>query len=548
MPKLQIKRREEIFRDIINAAVARTDLSDVTDSSTVKHFAGAVASAVAEVYFEFTRLAALFDFKQAAGDDLDERAKEIFGGTIGRLGPRRAVGKLKFDRQVASGSPVTIPLGTGAKTTAGITVESTETVTIVAAGTSIEAAATAKDVGIAGNIASGTAVIFVSKPAGVDTVTNSAAFTGGRDRESNDDFRERLLGIVRSLPRSTLQALEFTVLGIADPGGSGKTVRFSHLFEDPNVPGTAVLYVDDGAGTARTSAAVVGQSGTGGSLSAPDGTNTVTFTNASGAFTAPMVGTVFVLSGAVTAANNGHFTITAVPSATTLKFVNAAGALETLPGAAAWSTGELVTSALAGPPAGTAVGGEEFLDLGDKPVAETALLTLIRHRGTGSTTLVLGTDFDLRASNGRLFFRTPLLNGDRIIARYTFFTALIREVQKVVDGDVNDRVKYPGHRAAGVDVRVFDPVIRQQAVVGTLTVAAGFTRTTVATSAKQAVNRSINSLGISGDVVRNEIIEQIMLVPGVVDVDLTNPPCTIARIVMLDNELPRIADADIAIS
>ena len=119
MPKLQIKTKQEVQRDIINAVVARTSLSDVTDSSTLKHFITALSTEIAEVYYQFTRLAELFDFRKAAGLDLDERAKEILGGTIERFEARRAVGQLEFTRAVATAAPVTIPAGTIVETADG---------------------------------------------------------------------------------------------------------------------------------------------------------------------------------------------------------------------------------------------------------------------------------------------------------------------------------------------------------------------------------------------------------------------------------------------
>ena len=90
--------------------------------------------------------------------------------------------------------------------------------------------------------------------------------------------------------------------------------------------------------------------------------------------------------------------------------------------------------------------------------------------------------------------------------------------------------------------------MRTISVTGALVIQRGFTRSTVVTAVKQSLNRYINNLGISGDVVRNEIVEKIMLIPGVEDVNLTAPSCGTPRTVMLDNELPRTADANLDIT
>lgn len=62
-------------------------------------------------------------------------------------------------------------------------------------------------------------------------------------------------------------------------------------------------------------------------LSAPVST-VQTLTDAGAAFTANLVGSLVVISGSATPANNGTFRITSVPSATTLTYVNAAGAAD----------------------------------------------------------------------------------------------------------------------------------------------------------------------------------------------------------------------------
>lgn len=546
MPKLQIRRRDEIFRDIINAVVARTDLSDVTDTSTVKHTAGAVARQIAEVYFQFTRLAALFDFNEASGVDLDERSKEIFGGTRPRLGARRAVGKLTFSRSTATPAAVSVATGSAGKDSEENIVESVEVTTILASATSAVAAARARDPGAAGNVESG-ALVWVGKPVGVDTIEVSQAFTGGRDRETDDEFRARLLALVGSLSRCTPQALEFGVLDAIDPDGSGRSIQYAHVYEDSAAPGTAEVFIDDGAGTVETSEEVEGVESSSGTLTGPDIDGDMTFTASSGTpFTAAMVGSYVSFVAATTAANNGAFLVKSSPTTASVTFANASGVAEAFPGA--FAVGELVTLGLAGPSINSAVGGEEYLDLANIAIVP-GTETLIIHRGNANGILLTrGVDYLIRNTNGRIRFTPALLSSDRVIADYFRYTGLIRHAQRIVDGDTADRVNFPGWRAAGVDVQVAVPTVRAQAVTCILVVAAGYTRSVVITSVEQAINRYINSLGISGDVVTNEIIERIMGVPGVTDVRLISPVCTTASTVMLDHELARIDANDIDVT
>jgi uncharacterized phage protein gp47/JayE len=458
VPRLQQKTKSEVQRDIINAVVARTSLSDVTDASALKHLISGVAISIADVYFQFTALADLFDFSRAAGADLDERAKEVFGATITRNGARRGVGVLQFSRSVASGAPISIPIGTTVRTAAGITVETIEAATIDAGQTNTASSAsgdpTARAVipGADGNIAANTAKIFGSQPAGVDTVNNGTGFTAGRDQETDDEFRQRLLSVVAALPRSTVLSLEQATLGVTD---GQKVVQFARVFEDPNVPGTAELYIDDGAGTAKA------------------------------------------------------VTVVAVP--------------------------EVVTTGLAGPPPNTAVGGEEFLYLDNKPIDETAAIVI----EVNGVALTRGTDYELNPASGLLYFSSPLLSGASVTATYTYYTGLVAVVQKIIDGDPDDRLNFAGYRAGGVLVRVLTPSTRSTDVTATLVLTQGTTRATATSAAITEVSNYINDLDIGADVIRNEIVERIMSVVGVIDVNLIIPACNTNRIAVADFEIAR---------
>lgn len=197
-------------------------------------------------------------------------------------------------------------------------------------------------------------------------------------------------------------------------------------------------------------------------------------------------------------------------------------------------TGENLTAGLAGPPADSAVGGEQYLRTDARPVRLTPALVLTSSTRGG---LVEGTDYLLEDASGQVFFPTPLATGEVITGTYTAYTGLVAEVQKVVDGDPLDRASYPGWRAAGVRVRVRVPAILQQLVEGTLVVAEGYSKATVIDDVKTALMDYINNLGISGDVIRAEIVQRIMAVPGVTNCLLASPD---GDVIVLDDQLPRV--------
>ena len=451
MPTQQLKRYEQILQGMINALVARSDLSDVSDSSVAKHLLAAPAREIDEFYYQLALVPDRFSIDTAVGDDLDARAAEIQPATLFRRLAAKATGQVTFSRSGTTGT-VTIPIGTIVKTADGVEYVTTTVGTINNGfSSSNSVSAIAVEAGAAGNVSPGVIVKFDAKPAGVDSVTNAASFTNGADKESDDEFRARLKAYIRTLARCTPEALEFIAGSVQLD--SGKRVVFAHCFEDPIDRGEVIVYVDDGSGTAEEVEVVSGES---------------------------------VIAGAV--------------------------------------------------------GGEEFLTLDNKPVKRAAGFTI-----TSSTrgVLVEGTDYTLDEASAQLYFDPALTAGEDIEADYTAFTGLIAEVQKVIDGDPADRGNYPGWRAAGVRVRVLTPQILQQVVEAGITFEEGYATQDVLDEVEAAISDYINNLGISGDVIRHELIRVIMSVAGVYNCSLTSPA---SDVILLDDQLPRITAGNITLA
>lgn len=267
MARFTVKRQEQILSGMIAKVVARSHLSDVADSAAVKHLLAAVARAMDEAYYQASLLRDLFDMDLAAGEDLDARVAEIQPGVIVRLAAAKSLGNLVFSRAGIIGV-TTIPAGTRVRTAAGIYFVTTAVGTITAISPeqipghgigrdSGLVPAVAEQPGAAGNVVANTVVSFVSKPAGVDEVTNPGAMVLGTDAESDDALRGRAREYIASLARATIGALEFWVLGATTTDGA--VIRFAHAVEYPATPGYVDLYVDDGTGSAESSTAVVGE-------------------------------------------------------------------------------------------------------------------------------------------------------------------------------------------------------------------------------------------------------------------------------------------------
>jgi uncharacterized phage protein gp47/JayE len=467
--KFQTKRQQQLLAEMVASVTARGKLSDVADTSVTKHILAAAARQDEEQYFQMNNLKDLFNLDTATGDDLDERAKEVQPSLLVRIQAEKSYGTLIFSRAGTTGT-VNIPIGTKVKTaddvgftttTAGtITPTSPEQISGHGVGRDSGAvSAVADEPGAAGNVAANTIIKFSTKPTGVDEVTNPSVFSGGYDKETDDAFRTRIRDYINSLPRSTVIALEFGVLGKSAPGVAGM-IRYSKAFEDIVNHGIVTLYIDDGTGAAETTEAV---------------------------------------------------------------------------------TGENVTEGLAGPPPGTAVGGETTLWLNYGAVKDSiAPVVTSSTRGV----LVRDTTYFLNPATGQIDFDPALSAGEGITANYTRYTGLIAEAQKIVDGDENDPENYPGLRAAGVLVQVKSPQVLIQTVAVSVTIKEGYDQDTVRDDVTQVILDYINSLTISGDVIRSELIRRMQGVAGVYDVELTAPA---SNVVLLDDQLARTTNANITV-
>lgn len=534
MPQVQLQRQEQLLERMLSRLIARTNLSDVTDTSAFKHIFAAVARELDEAYYQMTRLTDLWNIDRASGDDLDERAKDIQPGTLTRIQSRSSVGTVIFSRSTTSGN-VVIPVGTIVKTEDGIEFQTTAQSEILTGNNdSLSTPIASVSPGSEGNVSAGTIVKFGSKIPGVDSVTNDSATINGIDKETDDSFRERIKDFVSSLSRCTVQAMEFASIGLEDTD-TGKQVIYSHIFEDPIDRGNVILYIDDGAGTAKETVEIAPQAVAISSISAPVATIQTLVVGVE-TFHAVHEGKSVTVASA-TAGNNGTFTIIDVVDSFTITYVNAGGVIQGALGNVTVADEVVIASA---------VGGEEFLYLDQFPIDLDVGTTLISSiRNTPNPALTYGTDYVINPASGRIFFDPPLLVGETITARYTFFIGLIPVVQQVIDGDLNDRANYPGYRPAGVLVRVLSPTVVSFNVEANLVLKDGANRSVAVAAAEQAVLEYVNSRGISGDVIKNELIEQIMSASNAVDINLISPT---TNVTVNDDEIPRITISNIDIN
>jgi uncharacterized phage protein gp47/JayE len=204
----------------------------------------------------------------ATGVDVDTFTAD-FMPTIGtsngvaspRLGAQYASGQVTYSRFTAAPVTCFIPVGATLTTTDGtdtrfavvanLTYATYSSLlngyTLASNVGSIVVPVQAVVAGKAGNVAAGAISSITSPITGIDTVTNSAAYTNGADAESDSALKQRFSAWILGLSRGDYFGLNASIEGVA------VTVQWT-LTEDYNFdgswhPGYFLVVADDGSGT-----------------------------------------------------------------------------------------------------------------------------------------------------------------------------------------------------------------------------------------------------------------------------------------------------------
>lgn len=160
----------------------------------------------------------------------------------------------------------------------------------------------------------------------------------------------------------------------------------------------------------------------------------------------------------------------------------------------------------------SALGGEEELSLPYWPCKGDPVATVIPGPGNpGVTATVYG-------AWGKVHLDPPLSAGDQVTyGSYLYWTGLLVEVQKRINGDPSDSVNYPGCRALQ-GYLVAEAAIRKMVEIsGTLVIEDYAPVDSTKAAAQNAVLAYVNSLGIGAPRYRAKIVAAVMGVPGVLN-------------------------------
>jgi uncharacterized phage protein gp47/JayE len=353
-------------------------------------------------------------------------------------------------------------------------------------------------------------------------VTNPTAASGGRDEETDAQFRERIKTHLQSLSRGTPLAIEGSVRGLEDTT-SGQRVVSSKLIED-FTDEEHLLYIDDGTGFVPT-ATIMARSTLPGPIAAP--TSTVTVADSS----------EFPSSGYVMISPEDSAQAEVVEYDSKDDSANQLNLVGQTANAHDASDEVILVDRI-----GIAEEGQNFFQLSDYPVRRNTIELYDDSTGVGTFLLRAdGTDYFLNRTNGDVqYYGAGLPAGTEVWGHYTFYTGLFALAQKVINGDEDDPTVYPGVAAGGTIIYVDAPTVRQITILGSVSVKTGEDETAVRDDVQLAIETYIDGLSIGENVILARMIERSMRITGVENFKITSPE---SDIVILENEVPKSFDS-----
>jgi uncharacterized phage protein gp47/JayE len=148
-------------------------------------------------------------------------------------------------------------------------------------------------------------------------------------------------------------------------------------------------------------------------------------------------------------------------------------------------------------------------------------------------------------SQGKLGFEVSISTG---IDGYSYYTGLMRTVQRIIDGYEPDPTNYPGKRAVGSSIELLPPLLKSIAVTINITTHEGVNLTDISNDIKSTIISYVNTLGVGEDVIMSEIIARIMGINGIQAATFTSPSASTERITVTDDQKALINPEQISLS
>jgi uncharacterized phage protein gp47/JayE len=354
------------------------------------------------------------------------------------------------------------------------------------------------------------------------TVTNKEPAVGGTDGETDDQLRGRIISFIQGLSVGTKQKLKEGLIGVTDPD-TGQKITSTGVIEDEENK-EVLVYIDDGTGIIPTT------------VSFPATTLSAGITAGDG---------VISINNATDFPVAGYLLLTPDDDAFTeaVKYIDRA---VTLDGTAVNNHANSADVFYVDKFLSSAEEGQNYCRTTYWPIERNSF-RLWKESTSGVVEEILeGTDFYLNRGTGDVkIIGTGLSAGEKLYGKYNYYTGIVAEAFKVIEGDDNDPSTYPGLKSAGTKVSVEVPTIKQIPVTLTITLdnqsASSGLFDVIALQALSSVENYIQGLGINGNFILAEVIAIVMGIVGISDVTVQYPT---GNITVLEDELPSAFDAN----
>lgn len=236
-----------------------SQLLDLTVGSTLRSILEASASVALWMQWLILLVLQMTRAATSSGSDLDSWMADF---SLTRLPASPASGVVTFSRY-NSGATALLPPGTLVRTIDGSQTFAVTTDSDLAGWNqllsgyllgvgvpSLDVPVVAQTPGSCGNVQANTITVLATALAGVDSVTNSAAFTNGVDAESDAAFRLRFQSFFASRSRATVASVEYAISSVQQ--GLNYTIQENQNPTGQPQLGNFVVVIDDGSGFPST--------------------------------------------------------------------------------------------------------------------------------------------------------------------------------------------------------------------------------------------------------------------------------------------------------
>ncbi len=173
-------------------------------------------------------------FAQALEEGVNAAAYSAFGLDFPE--PATAQGSLTFSRATPATQNYLIPAGTRVQALNGEFAETTADATLTTGNTSVTVGARALRPGSLGNFPANTVTLLVNNVPGIESVTNPAPFTGGRDATAPEERQAAFQSYIKTLAKGTYGAIEQAALSATYGTERLSEARVQDYITNPNVP------------------------------------------------------------------------------------------------------------------------------------------------------------------------------------------------------------------------------------------------------------------------------------------------------------------------